>query len=71
MKYIDYYISKRKYLNNDDIKFMQWINKIEDIIMRDLDVELLDLPDEDYMMMFYNEYKPIQVVSLIKLNLLN
>lgn len=57
MRYSHYYIQNCK--NHQDIpniKFAKWMDKIENIIHKKLNLTLLDLPDEMYYDMFENNY---------------
>ena len=60
--YIEWYL---KSTNEPNIKFANWMNKVESKIKNKFNFELLDLPDEDYMMYFESLYTPNQMVQII------
>lgn len=49
----------------EEIEFIQWIDQIEKKIIASIGLNLLDLPDQDYMMMFTNKYTIGRVVILV------
>lgn len=65
MLYSEYYISKNK---NPNYKFVNWINKIEEEVIKIFGLCLLDLPDEPYMISFEEKYSPKEIVEIIKKN---
>jgi hypothetical protein len=66
MKYVDYYIAKNT-KNNQVInfKFVVWINQIEKYFIDKYCINLLDLPDEDYMFYFDENYSHKEVIDII------
>jgi hypothetical protein len=63
MKYSQYYI--QRYQQTVDYHFVEWIDEVEDIVFDVLNFELLDLPDENYMLMYEEHYKPSEVANII------
>jgi hypothetical protein len=60
----------RDYLNrnsNPNLKFVQWINKVEQIILQKYKLNLLDIPDHPYMESFENGLTPIQMAEQISI----
>jgi hypothetical protein len=49
----------------DEINFIQWIDQIERKIISAIGLNLLDLPDQDYMMLFENKYTMGCVIKLV------
>ena len=52
MSYSDYYKNKKSCLTENDKNFIYWMDKIEKIVKRKTGCDLLDLPDEQYMISF-------------------
>ena len=67
MRYSDYYktscIQNGRGIHSD---FVQWIDRIEDIIYGKYCLHLLDIPDEDYMIHFEDGDSPETVVAWIE-----
>lgn len=63
--YASYYKNKKHNLTDYDNKFMKWIDQIERIVHAEINLKLLDLPDNDYMMMFHDRYTPDEVAGII------
>ncbi len=56
MSYSEYYIKYcRKNSNVPNTKFIVWVNQVEQIVIKNLNMNLLEIPDEDYM--YYYESK--------------
>jgi hypothetical protein len=60
--YVDWYISKT---SEPDEKFLSWISKVEKTIQKKMSMNLIDLPDEDYMRYFESNYTPNEMVKII------
>ncbi len=60
--YVEYYLSNIQEIDN---KFLIWISKVEKIIYSKLQMSLIDLPDEDYMYYFENNFGPREMVQII------
>lgn len=60
--YVEWYLSK---VSEPDVKFVNWIVKVEKKIGTILELTLLDLPDEDYMMYFEDKYSPDEMCQII------
>ncbi len=60
--YVHWYLNSQTDIN---YKFANWINKVEKQIMSKLNLTLLDLPDEDYMIFFEEKKSPETVVNII------
>ena len=66
MKYSDYYLAKNTKNNKISNKnFMKWMDKIESNILKKYGLDLLDLPDESYMIMFDDSYSTLQVIQIV------
>ena len=63
MQYSQYYLRKN---NEPNKKFVNWINKVEKSVLEKFGFELLELPDEDYMLYFENKYSPSDMVKIIQ-----
>jgi hypothetical protein len=63
MLYSSYYLSKNSEPNT---KFVDWINNVEKNVLELFGVNLLDIPDEDYMGNFESGYEPNQMVQIIQ-----
>ena len=64
--YTEAYISRC--MNNSekpDVKFVEFMDKVEKLVMDTLYVRLLDLPDECYHDMFDNNFTPNEVFFII------
>lgn len=48
-----------------NLKFVQWINKVEQAIYNKFSLNLLDIPDHPYMESFENGLTPGQMVGQI------
>ncbi len=46
-------------------KFVNWINRVEQIVCEKLKLDLLDIPDEDYMEMFENKMSSYEVAEYV------
>ena len=49
-----------------NLKFLKWIDTIETSIFNTYELYLLDIPDENYMYYFENNYSPKEVIKLIQ-----
>lgn len=65
MKYSEYFRTKYHHLTKTDENFIKWIDIIENIVMNNINMQLLDIPDEPYMNYFEQAYSPEQVVKII------
>jgi hypothetical protein len=68
IKYTDNYReSCRRDGRSPDKNFISWMDKIESIVHKELNLYLLDLPDENYAIMFKEkeEYPPSSVAEMI------
>lgn len=66
MKYSNYY--KMKCISSNvefDKNFAIWMNLIEKNVYNTINVLLIDLPDEDYMIMYENGYDYNKVSDII------
>ena len=63
MLYSSYYMSKNSEPNT---KFVDWINNVEKNVVERFGLNLLDIPDEDYMGNFELGYEPEQMVQIIQ-----
>ena len=66
MLYSEYYISQ----NNKnkipiDKKFVKWINTVEGIVLKNIGLTLLDIPDEDYMLNYESKIEPNEMAQYI------
>lgn len=69
MKYSKYYIKKKNnMLSESDKKFIKWMDEIEKIVFNELQCDLLDLPDENYMESFEIGVKSIDMANSITNN---
>jgi len=66
MSYAKYYV-KSCYSKNIPInkKFIGWIAMVESIVQSKLGMNLLDIPDEDYMLNYENNIIPIKMANII------
>jgi hypothetical protein len=64
MLYSRYYLNQN---SNPNLKFAQWINKVEQIILQKYKINLLDIPDHAYMESFEDGLTPIQMVEQISI----
>jgi hypothetical protein len=66
MSYAKYYIkschSKNMPLNK---KFVGWITMVESIVQSNLGMDLLNIPDEDYMLNYENNLTPQEMSHII------
>ena len=66
MSYAKYYVkschSKNIPINK---KFVRWITMVESIVQSKLEMGLLDIPDEDYMLNYENHLIPIKMANII------
>lgn len=60
--YVNWYISRTTEPNQ---KFISWISIIEKTIQKKLSMDLIDLPDEDYMLYFESNYTPDDIIKII------
>jgi hypothetical protein len=65
-KYSTYYIQKNKKYNK---RFISWINKVEKSICKKYKLNLLDLPDQPYMILFEKNISPNKVISIISFDI--
>ena len=63
MQYSSYYLSKNSEPNT---KFVDWINNVEKNVLELFGVNLLDIPDENYMGNFESGYSSNQMVQIIQ-----
>ena len=61
--YSNYY--KKKITGEFDSNFIKWIDKIENEIYKKFQLYLRDLPDEDYILFYENNYSPKFIVKMI------
>ena len=67
MKYSSYYmINCVKNKQPVDYAFINWINQIENYIVKNYGLKLLDLPDEAYMENYENGYSPQDMIALMQ-----
>lgn len=64
MLYSTNYLKKN---SNPNLKFVQWINKVEQIIYNKYKINLLDIPDHPYMESFENGLTPNEMVEQISI----
>jgi len=52
--YAQYFFANKRggLVRSNDIRFGRWINRVERIVIRKTGLNLLNLPDEDYMTQF-------------------
>jgi hypothetical protein len=50
---------------NPDKKFIAWINKVEKIVFRELNMKLHDIQDQPYMMSYEDGFTPEQMAAEI------
>lgn len=58
----------RRYLNKEkepNMQFAFWISKVEFKIKQKYGFELLDLPDENYLVYFESSYSPDMMIQII------
>ncbi len=67
MKYKYYYL-KQCFSNwyPVNLKFLKWIDTIEQSILNKYNLNLLDIPDENYMYYFENNYTTKEVIRIIQ-----
>jgi hypothetical protein len=66
MSYASNYIKNYQKRNIEtDENFIKWINSVENIIKYKLQMNLLDIPDEDYMFNFENNIMPEEMAQII------
>lgn len=66
MLYTYYYRKKcTQYGDKPNVLFNIWMNKIENKIKNEIELNLLDLPDQDYMFMFETNKSVEYVVAII------
>ena len=63
MLYSSYYLKKN---TEPNYGFVNWINKVENKVLNRFGFNLLDLPDEDYMLYFEEKLSPDEIVQIIK-----
>ncbi len=63
MFYSDYYLQKTTEPNHN---FVSWINIVETKVLNRFGLNLLDIPDEDYMSCFEDKLTPDDMVQIIK-----
>lgn len=68
MSYSNYYITKCvKSKEQPNLEFITWITTIELVVEKVLNLDLLDLPDDNYMDYFESGTKPeIMINKIIK-----
>ena len=64
MLYSQYYIS-RCFNSNPSCDFIDWINVVEHIVKIKLGYDLLDLPDQPYMISYEKGLNPSQMASIV------
>ena len=63
-KYTDRYrLRTPSFLHDTD--FCDWIDQVEDLVISALDLYLLDLPDEDYIIHYSNKTTPEEMFKII------
>ena len=66
MSYAKYYVkschSKNMRINK---KFIGWIAMVEFIVQSNLGMDLLDIPDEDYMLNYENNLTPQEMSHIV------
>ena len=66
MSYAKYYVKSCHSKNIPiDKKFIRWITIIESIVQSKLGMDLLDIPDEDYMLNYENHLIPKKMANII------
>lgn len=60
--YVKWYLNREQKQN---IEFSIWMSKVEHKIKQKFGLDLLDLPDEDYIIYFELSYSPDMLVKLI------
>jgi hypothetical protein len=65
MLYSEYYLNRT--LENPNLRFIKWINKVEQFILEKYKVNLLDIPDHPYMELFENGLTPNEMVEHISI----
>lgn len=66
MLYSEYYISQNIKKNIPiDAKFVKWINTVEGIVLKKLNMSLSDIPDEDYMLNYESKIEPNDMAQYI------
>lgn len=72
MSYSKHYIDYNTKNNIDiDKKFITWINIVENNVQKTLNLSLLDIPDEDYMVYYEEKHDPIEISKYIIRQYLN
>jgi len=66
MLYTEHYVKHCQKKNiNIDKNFIMWVNVIETIVKYKLGMDLLDLPDEDYMLNYENNIDARDMAKMI------
>jgi hypothetical protein len=52
-------------LPRSEIRFMNWMDRVEKIVLKRIGKNLLDLPDEDYRMKYDNKTSPTKMAKYI------
>lgn len=71
--YVNWYLNKcvnsNFKINTNESKvnyeFIEWIEEIENYIILNFGFTLIDLPDEDYIFYFENNYTPEMMIKII------
>lgn len=67
MRYSQHYFMNMKggMLPRSEIRFMNWVDAVEKIVLKKTGVNLLDLPDEDYRTYHDNKITPTSMAKYI------
>ncbi len=65
MLYSEHYLKTNS--SKPNLRFVQWINKVEQAIYNKFSLNLLDIPDHPYMESFENGLTPRQMVEQISI----
>lgn len=63
MSYSKYFLINN---NEPDYNFISWIDNVEKLVFESYGVNLLDLPDKDYMYYYENNYQPDDMFKKIQ-----
>ena len=64
MKYSEHYI-QNNIIDASNYGFINWIDNVEQIVKEQIFFELLDLPDEDYMLHWNKGTTPKEMANII------
>ena len=66
MSYAKYYVNSCHFKNMQiNKKFVGWISMVESIVQSNLGMDLLDIPDEDYMLNYENNLTPQEMSHIV------